>query len=499
MFEGAPQTKIKRNEDAGLFGADFSKSDLTGELNGFEAAGDQNLCQQDQHLSAIDLESEGNICETSTKPLLKERIFYVFDNPKYEQPLQVATIVAAIEHDGFGTVEKGSVYCQLSDSVKRQHILRLARGKYASLDFDVKSYDLELDISSEDKLVALINGHGQPIETAQATIALNEQYNTQLYSESVSKLLTKAYRDKRIQRLQRGVYASLDFKDCYYAPPLKNSLSGRISKILEEAQKGMEIDEIVEVLNKASKQQVKRTVVADRLVKDYSKKRIRRPARGVYASRSFEGTYEAVEKMDISWRIIRALEKKDRAMGRSEIIDCLENDGLDAVTLGSVRKYISLLYRTEKIQRLDQGIYAHLKFDATKYKPKAQNEPLKTKSKSQLPVVKKKPASFNKSKQKKAPKQPATKRKPKTENKKAEAALKPENMHNVSIGVKIPAIINAWGGDTSIEEVSQELKAAGYKNLDSQNTQALIASVLQRKRRLLGFKEDFSLQYTTSL
>ena len=184
-------------------------------------------------------------------------------------------------------------------------------------------------------------------------------------------------------------------------------------------------------------------------------------------------------------------------MSNAAILAALANDGFKAHTLKSTNSQIARVNKKGLIKRLRRGLYAASGYSGplsavAERKPKKEVAAIR--ARKPVPKVKKKnalnPGADSKTPLKKrkrrtaSPEAPATAARPESKRqKKAQPPFQPA----VSIGRRISQIVNHWDGETTVEEVFSELAKSGFKSLDRQNLEPLVASVIDRKQRFKQF------------
>ena len=391
-------------------------------------------------------------------------------------------------------------------------IRRLSRGVYASLSFE-ESHDTEVIEPLSTSVLETLENSGRPMSVKQIVAVLNQTNVDPVKAASVKALLSKAHAYGHIKRPSRGLYAAPDYSapipvDIDYRqqttartqpalannrqaetaplpsgnsespdnkrtstvaktkpPARQESLNRAVIRALESTGKPMSIREVVVALDQSpTPNNINRALRA--LSRAYKGAQIQRCDKGVYASRNFGGVYEPNKKQTLSTSVLETLENSGRPMSVKQIVAVLNQTNVDPVKAASVKALLSKASARGRVKRLRPGLYV-----APDYSGPIPDAPARRENR---PVSRRQQTADTRPVAKTAGKKKAAK--------KADAIVRPP----MSIGRKIPLIVDHWEGQVTVDEVFSELERAGYKDLNRQSWEPLVISVLGRKRRLLG-------------
>ena len=406
------------------------------------------------------------------------------------RPMACAEVADSLQAAGWEETNRASVRSILHQSFRKGLIERPARNAYVSSS---REQPPRRQTGSQSMLWA-IEAADKPMSARDVLVAIGLP-TTSENAKKANSLLAHICAKGKIQRLERGFYAGVNFKGQYDVEAIQ-ALSVRILKTLESSGRPMSLKEVAAALAKGNSTPANLSSVKAYLSGACSKGQIKRLRRGVYASPnlSLENFVCSVQPT-LEERTVRIINAADQPLSNSAIFAALANDGFKAHALNTTNSAIAKAYSKGQIKRLRRGLYAASDYSgplpavvdrqrekkvsaavrSQKPAPKAKSENSpKRAANPQNPPKKQKRKSKTRSQT-----QPPTIARPKRQ-KKAEAPPRP-----LGAGRRIPQIVDRFGGDITVDEVFTELAKLGFKDLNHQHFEPLIASVIRRKRRFL--------------
>ena len=197
--------------------------------------------------------------------------------------------------------------------------------------------------------------------------------------DRVGTSLTQLAKDERIKRIDRGVYANLDFDEVDYQPPPKNltpgSLRARVLRAVESAsQQPLRPIEVAAALKLDGGPSFETETVYLTLVELKAAGIIGKLYRGAYVSLDFdEAKWQSATGPDesdrhpaakylrsgtINARLLKVIEAANQPLEIGDALAAVNADGGPASTRGRVRDRLSGLARQGIIERPSPGVYA---------------------------------------------------------------------------------------------------------------------------------------------
>ena len=285
------------------------------------------------------------------------------------KPLTNLEIIYQLSGDGHGQTNANSVRSRLSSDGRNGRIKHLAKGLYASVDFDEASYELPPQLTIVERIVHILETAGEPLTNEEVACRLNDDLCGQVCRGSVSSRLSVARDRQMIQRLGHGLYASSAFDERISGRPIKKTtLPSIIVRVINNVGRPLNAEAITIASIEESGREYKKDSVVHALVKACRQGDIKRVAPGYYASVDFEGSFQPPQTENIEKRFLKLLAEGGE-MEIPDIIGGLKADGQPPVVAGSLINQLGISCREGRIKRLGKGLYASVDFESPDLSP----------------------------------------------------------------------------------------------------------------------------------
>ena len=264
-------------------------------------------------------------------------------------------------------------------------IKRLERNIYAHLEFDDSEYESIADI--DNGILSILKEKDGPVSVSQIENYLTLSCGREIEIKLIRSRLSLLRRWGKIQHLDPGVYADLEFDAQSYESPL--SLKESVRRFFTKDAGPMSCADIVNRLPvRADGYMPTRSTVRSCLTDLCRQEKIKRLREGIYAHLEFDGE-QFQRPLSVKEAIISALEQIGGPMSRSEIKEVINLAIGQEFSLYSIRNQLGILFRDGAVKRLGDGVYACLGFNGEyKSPPTIQESILKFLRKQEYAPVK---------------------------------------------------------------------------------------------------------------
>ena len=291
----------------------------------------------------------------SASPTLEARVVRLLEAS--QEPLSKRDIEAGLVEDGFGPFRAASADRQISKSVRRGVIQRVAYGYYARPDFEADCFVNPKSLTS--RTVFILEKAGRPLFTEEIAGLLNDDGLPAARRSSVISSLSKACKAGLIRRMDPGIYASNRLAS-YSRPVRKTSIEGRLLTLLAAAEP-MSSAQISRGLAADGLRQVKEASVHNVLSQACRQGRIRRRSEGRYAIRpATERDWLPADEFSQGDIVVCILELAATPLDSSEIRAIFGAVGFGEVKPVNLDRLLSTACLKGRIERLKRGTYARL-------------------------------------------------------------------------------------------------------------------------------------------
>ena len=394
------------------------------------------------------------------------------------EPMHVSEINDWLNGHNEGlTLEK--IRERLAPLCKQGKIQRISQSIYACSSFDgSKCRNIE---TTSHRLLQVINNDDRPMDYEKILQLLNEDSYTAISLSRTKSCLFELNRSGQIKRLAPGIYANSNYNERHYKG--QRTITSRIIEILDTYGGALESSDIARRLIENGSTAINRSEICTHLSALNKRGKIKRLAKGVYASLSYdERGYEAPKA--INEVVLEFIESYERPVLMTEIIVKLVGDNYGKAKANRVRSTVAYLCRNKKIKRLDKGVYAPAKFTGSyvHQSPIRRPNPKERQKATASSGNVKKESSGNR-KELPSLKNPAANANPESSQDRNDNILKQaQRSKMLTVGARVAKIINNQIGPTNADAVIRILNVDGFRRVNPETVRPLIETRLRRKQ-----------------
>ena len=394
------------------------------------------------------------------------------------EPMHVSEINDWLNGRGEGsTLEK--ISGRLAHLCKQGKIQRISRGVYACSSFDgSKCRNTE---TTSRRLLQVINNDDGPMECEKILRLLNEDSYTAISLSRTKSCLFELNRSGQIKRLAPGIYANSNYNERNYKG--QRTITSRIIEILDTYGGALKSSDIAHRLIENGSTDIAQAKICTYLSELNKTGKIKRLARGVYASLSCdERGYEAPKA--INEVVLELIESYERPVLITEIIVKLVGDNYGKAEADKLRSTVAYLHRNKKIKRLDKGVYAPAKLTGSYVHQSPIRRPNpKERQKATTSSGNVKKGSSSNRKELPSLKNPAANANPESSQNRNDNNLKQvQRLKMPTVGARIAKVINNQIAPRNADEVIRILNTDGFRKVNPETVRPLIEARLRRKQ-----------------